>query len=958
MRYFTKVCRRPLLTGASVLILAGCGQNSAITPDVKPNNKGEATTAISIPFEKFTLDNGLDVILHVDRSDPIVAIDLAVHVGSARELPGRTGFAHLFEHLLFLDSENLGYGGLDEMNTRIGGVGTNGFTTNDMTQYFQAVPADALEKVIWAEADKLGYFIKTVSQDVVDNEKQVVKNEKRQRNDNAPYGHTFPVVAAAMYPKDHPYNWSVIGSLTDLDAATLEDVQNFYKRWYVPNNVTVTISGDFKPAEAKRLVEKYFGEIPRGADTPRAKRRPAVLDKTLSLYHLDNFATAPRTMRIWPTVEEYHPDSYALEILSTYLTDGKRAPLNEVMIDEEKITTRVFTFTYAKELAGEFWFGADANEGEDIDDMQDAIAKAFMRFETNGISETDLQKIKTAQEVSLYDEIQNTLQKAIQLGEYNIFKGDPGFYKTDLARLQAVTPADVMRVYNTYIKDKPYITTSFVPKDAPELALDGAIKADVTEEVITKGAEKDIDFDPAARVIDTPTPSAFDRSVEPDFGTAYALPTPKIWRETLDNGARLIGIENDETPLVYLNIAIDAGRKRGTVDKPAIASLTADMMEKGTENRSNAEIEAALKELGSTINFSTSADTVDISISTLSRNLEATLSILEDMLLTPGWDETEFDLWMKRTIESVKQEASSPRAIANREAAKLRYPADHPFHYAGYGPVDKLEDVTLDDLKAFYAAHYTPKNAVITVAGDASPAKIKTAFATITQRWTTAGPPDLTLPQPNDITQSRIYFYDVPGAKQSVLSLQRPSLSAKDDNYALMRAVNFPLGGIYTSKLNTKLRVEKGYTYGIGSRFTGSLDRGLFTIGSSVRSNVTYESLDLIKDILKTYGPEFTEDDLETLKQARLRGQALSNETLSQKLSMLNAIAAYDYPDDYRTQNAAKVQDLSLAQFKALTAQYIKPDAMNYLIVGDAETQANGLEGLGFGPPVMIKPNK
>jgi len=240
---------------AAVAVLASCAPKTD-TPDA-PKADGKIA---GVEFEKYTLDNGLDVILHVDKSDPVVAIDLAAHVGSGREIAGRTGFAHLFEHLLFLDSENLGYGGLDEMNTRIGGEGTNGFTTNDMTQYFQAVPADALEKIIWAEADKLGYFINTVTQDVVDNEKQVVKNEKRQRVDNQPYGHNLYIVSKALYPEDHPYNWQVIGSLADLDAATLQDTKDFYNRWYVPNNVTVTLSGDFEVAEAKKIVDKYFAK--------------------------------------------------------------------------------------------------------------------------------------------------------------------------------------------------------------------------------------------------------------------------------------------------------------------------------------------------------------------------------------------------------------------------------------------------------------------------------------------------------------------------------------------------------------------------------------------------------------------------------------------------------------------------------------------------------------------------
>ena len=483
-----------LITALTLItILSGCDSkqtNVTTAPEqAEISQVAQAVNGPSVSYEKYTLDNGLDVILHIDRSDPVVAINLAAHVGSSREVTGRTGFAHLFEHLLFLDSENLGYGGLDEMNTRIGGEGTNGFTSNDMTQYFQAVPADALEKVIWAEADKLGYFINTVTQTVVDTEKQVVKNEKRQRVDNQPYGHNFYIIGKALYPEDHPYNWQIIGSLDDLEAATLEDVKTFYRRWYVPNNVTLTLSGDFDETEAKVLIEKYFGEIPRGHEVESQKTRAGVLTENISLYHEDNFATVPRLTIVWPTVDQFHPDSFALELLSEYLSIGKRAPLNEVLVDEQKLTSNVVAFNNASELAGEFYILIDANAGGDLDAMPDALKTAMQRFEDNGISQADLDRIKAGYEVQFYGQLENALGKAILLGQYNALSGDPERINSDIRHLQAVTTEDVMRVYNSYVKDRPYITTSIVPKGELELALTGSQQAEVVEEAIVKAAE-------------------------------------------------------------------------------------------------------------------------------------------------------------------------------------------------------------------------------------------------------------------------------------------------------------------------------------------------------------------------------------------------------------------------------------------------------------------------------------
>jgi len=911
---------------------------------------------LSIPFEKYTLANGLDVILHLDKSDPVVAIDLAAHVGSSRETEGRTGFAHLFEHLLFLDSENLGYGGLDEMNTRIGGEGTNGFTSHDMTQYFQAVPADALEKIIWAEADKLGYFINTVTQPVVDNEKQVVKNEKRQRVDNQPYGHNFSIINKALYPEDHPYNWQVIGSLADLDAATLQDVKDFYSRWYVPNNVTVTLSGDFEINEAKHLIEKYFGEIPRGPDIEPRQPRPGVLSATQSLYHEDNFATVPQLTVVWPTVEQYHADSYALDILSTYLTDGKRAPLNEVLIDEEKLTSDVSAFYYGKELAGEFYIASSANAGEDLDNLVPALEKALSRFEANGISDDDLSRIKAGLEVAFYGQIQSALGKAIQLGEYNVFTDDPGFISKDIENLLAVSTDDVMRVYKKYIKNQHRIYTSFVPKGELALAMDNGFelkKAAIVEEPIVQGAEAAVEFDPTARNFER-TASSFDRTVEPGFGAPYDLPSPVVWRENLANDIKIYGIKNSETPLVYFSLAIDSGRDRGSVDKPAVANMVADLLSKGTATKTTAELEDAIKALGSSISISAGQFGTYVSGNTIARNFDATIALVEEMLTEPRWDAEEFELLKRKRLNDIDQATGNPNAIASREVAKLLYPEDHIFSYQAYGTKEKLELVTLDDLKEFFATYYSPVGADLRVVGEVDASSVKRAFDGVAKNWTTSGTAASPLPLSQDVEQSAVYFYDVAGAKQSVLRIQRPSLSATDPDFPLANAMNFLLGDIYTSRLNTELRVNKGYTYGIRSGFSAEKDRGVFGVRTSVRSNVTLESMVLIRDILNAYGPGFTQADLDVLKGALLRGQALQTETLGAKLGMLGGISSYGYSDDYLAQNAARIEAMTLEDFKELAERYLRPDAMSWLVVGDAATQASRLEALGFGAPIML----
>lgn len=951
----SKLSTRLLLGSAIALGLMACQPAS----DTANNDATSPATesGISLNVETYKLDNGLTVVLHQDRSDPIVAINLAAHVGSGRETEGNTGFAHLFEHLLFLDSENLGYGGLDEMNTRIGGEGTNGFTTHDMTQYFQAVPSDALEKVIWAEADKLCCFINTVSQAMVDREKQVVKNEKRQRVDNQPYGHMLYIVNKAIYPSDHPYNWQVIGSLADLEAASLEETHNFYKRWYTPNNVVLTLTGDFEMAEAKALIEKYFGEIPSGDPVENFQPRPGTLADNTSLYYEDKFATVPQLAIVWPTVDQYHPDRAALDVMFEYWTSGKDAPLNQVMIDEMGLTSNVTGFHYTKEVSGEGYIIVRAKDGEDLDTLIPGIEAGFARFEENGIPQGALNRIKTKAEVDFYGNFDSVLSKSIALAEYTLFSGDPNYYKTELDALKSVTTDDVMRVYETYFKGKNALYVSIVPQGQSELKLDTpypAQPAQIVEEQVVAGAEKEVEFDPTIRDY-TPTPSSFDRSVEPDFGPAYILPTADILEHTSESGVTVMGLQSDETPLVEFSIYIDAGYNRADVSKPAVPNLVGDMLMKGTQNKTTAELENALKDLGSTVNVNVGSEGVYISGTSLSRNLGPTLDIVEEIVLEPRWDEEEFKLLMERRNAELDQAQGNPNSIASRAISQISYPEDHAYHYGGYAPAGKLNAVTLDDVKAYHAAYYRPQNARILLVGDAGKDDVTSGADRLLSGWSGEEHSAPSLAPMAELTTSKVYFVDVPDAKQSILRIFKPSLDANHPDLGAMEGINLLLGGIYTSDLMTELRVNKGYTYGVRSRFDELRDRGTFGVSTSVRTNVTAESITIIRDILNAYGPSFDAEKLKTLKDALLRGQALKSESLGDKLGLLGQIAHYGYERDFRAQNAKRIENLSIEETQALVAEHMGADPMIYVVVGDAKTQMAKVEALGLGEIEMVE---
>ena len=919
------------------------------TCDYTDNKNSE----LNVDFEKIELDNGLDVIFHVDKSDPVVAVELMVHVGSAREIEGRTGFAHLFEHLLFLESENLGKGGLDKMSARIGGSGANGSTSADRTNYLQTVPKDALEKMIWAESDKLGWFINTVTKPVLEKEKQVVKNEKRQSVDNRPYGHNQYLIDKSLYPKDHPYNWQVIGSLEDLQNATLEDVKTFFKKWYVPNNATLVLSGDLDVNQAKEWVHKYFDEIPRGEEIIPLEKRSANLEKIKHLYFEDNFAKVPQLTMVWPSVERYHPDSYALEVLSQYLTEGKSAPLNMVLIDELKITSYTSMYNYRNELAGSIQLSIRAFNDVNLDQVKDGIIRAFEKFENEGFSEKDLNRIKAGQETDFYRSLSSVIGKGTNLASYNTYTGNPGYISEDIKNTLAVTTEEVMLVYNKYIKNKNYIATSFVPKNSKELALKNSELAIVVDEKIITGAE--LNFDSKTLSKYSKTSSLFDRSIEPDYGETPFLNVPKVYQSTLKNGLKIYGIKNDEVPLVNFNLTIQGGQLLESMDKLGLSNFTAQLMNKGTKDKTVKELEESIQELGASIYVSSSTESINIAVTTLSKNFKSTLLLVEEMLLSPRFELDEFNLLKKAIISSIRQQQASPNSVARKAYSELIYGNDNIRSKNISGTLNSVKSITLDDVKLFYDNFISPSVAKILVVGNIEKKDLLASLSSLNLNWKSK---KVNIPKyktPDAPTKSLVYFYDIPNSKQSILQFGAPALAATDTDYYPATVMNYILGGGgFASRLTQELREGKGYTYGINSRFSGTKAKGLFTISSGVRSNVTLESALLVKKILTDYPNTFSDKDLEVSKSFLIKSNARAFETANAKLRMLSNISSYNWKPDYVREREQLVETMTIERIKELANKYVNPNQMIWLIVGDAATQLERMKELGYGEPILL----
>lgn len=907
----------------------------------------------SVDFEKYTLANGMDVVLHHDASDPIVSVAIQYHVGSNREVPGKTGFAHLFEHMMFQESEHVGQ---DQFFRIIQGAGgdLNGGTSRDGTVYFEVVPKNALETVLWLESDRMGYLDNTVTKSAFANQQNVVQNEKRQRVDNQPYGHNGWVINKNLYPEGHPYNWDVIGEMEDLFNATVDDVKAFHKAYYGPNNATLVIAGDYDEATIKAMVEKYFGEIPGGEKMKDLDPMPVTLSETKKFYHEDNFATTPLFTMVFPTIQDYTPDSYALSFLAEVLSNGKKSPFYKVLVKEKKLTSRARVYSGCDELAGEFTISVNANAGVDLKEVESAVFEAFQRFETEGITENDLERIKAGLETGFYNGISSVLGKSYQMARYNEYAGDPSFIEQDIANIQAVTIDDIMRVYEKYVKGKAYIATSFVPKGQLSLIAENSVPAGVVEEKITEAVEVDQDAIVGEEVIEK-TPTAFDRDVQPAFGPDPELKVPAVWTEAMENGMKIYGIEQTEVPLVQYALVLKGGHLLDDPAKPGVAKMVADMMTEGTANRTPEELEEAIDLLGADIRVSASTEGISITVNTLARNFEKTLALVEEMLLEPRWDEEQFGLAKLRIINGHKRNQASPSYMAYTTFNKTLFGENSLLATQVDGNAESIEAITIDDLKAFYEKNFSPSVTNFLVVGDIQGQRVTKALTDLSSRWTAKEVSIPTFELPSNPEASKIYFVDMPGAKQSVIYIGNLAMPRTNPDFFPADVVNYKLGGAFNGILNMILREEKGFTYGARSGFSGNNTYGTFTASASVRSSATEESVQIFKTEMEKYRNGISQDDLDFTKDALIKSNALRFETLWALLDMVDNISTYNLPLDYVKQEEAFIKNLTLEQHKEIAQKYIDPGKMYYVIVGDAETQLKSLKSIGFGDPVLVK---
>jgi zinc protease len=886
-----------------------------------------------INVKEYKLKNGLRVILHEDKSTPIVSVGVWYHVGSKNEVEGRTGFAHLFEHMMFQGSKNYNadyFTPLQEV-----GASINGTTNQDRTWYFETVPSNFLELALFMEADRLGGLLEAMTQEKLDNQRDVVKNERRQRVDNQPYGTAFEKIGEIMYPKGHPYNWTTIGSLEDLQAASMDDVKSFFRQYYVPNNTILVISGDFDDRSARGWIEKYFGPIPAGAPITRPNPPQPKLDKEIRTSVEDSVPFARRYM-VWPGVRSFSADEPALDFLSFILSNGRTSRLQSNLLYGREMVSSVFSGNGTSEIAGTFQITATARPGKSLDDIEKEIDAEIARIKAAPPTAEEMSRALNSIESQSIFGLQTVLGKASQLTNFAGYLGKTNYFQADLDRYRAVTPADVQRVANTYLTPNRLVM-SYLPRagEAPRAQR----AADQTTTAKSNGKKDD-------SMIAEQTAKLPKGGPDPKFSL------PPIEKTKLSNGMELWMVDHRELPIVSMNMVFRTGSSNEPDNKTGVASMTSQLLDDGTATRSAADIANQLQSIGANINSGSGWDSTNVSLQSLTRNLDKAIDIYADIVQNPAFPATEVESQKRRALLALRQQRSNPNAISDVVYNKVLY-GSHA--YGRSNSEASINAITRDDLIAYYGSTYRPNNATLIVVGSFDKAALKEKLEKSFSEWKGGDVSAKSLGAAKSLDKAGIFIVDRPNSAQSVVSIGHVGVDRLNPDYYAISVMNRILGGGFTSRINMNLREDKGYTYGARSGFTFRRGAGPFSAGGDIQTAVTKEAIaEFMKELNGIRGDiPVTQKELDYNKQGLIRQYPAGFETVGAISAQLANLVVYGLPDTYFNDYIAKVNAVTVADVNRVAKQYLDPSKMAIVIVGDRKVIEPGLKDLGYAITIL-----
>jgi zinc protease len=877
---------------------------------------------LDIPYKKFVLQNGLTLIVHEDHKAPIVAVNIWYHVGSKNENPGKTGFAHLFEHLMFGGSENVKTTYINAFE-KIGATDLNGTTSNDRTNYFETVPTSALDYALFLESDRMGHLLGSFDAKTLETQRGVVQNEKRQ-GENQPYGVVRQLVVDATYPARHPYSWSVIGSMDDLNAASLDDVKEWFRTYYGPSNATLVIAGDIDTETARAKVEKYFGDIPAG---PPVAHQEAWIAKMTGSHRerVEDRVPQPRIYKVWNVPQRGTLDEAYLDLAAACLSDGKDSRLYKRLVYDEQIATSVAATDGNNEIAGQFTITATLKPGQDLTKAESAIDEEVSRLIAAGPTADELERAKTtavAGFVRGLDRVGGFGGKSDVLAQGQVFMGDPSAYKKLMSYKQSATAAQVQAAAKQWLSDGDFVL-----------------------EVV-----------PFPKFSNASSP--VDRSKLPEVPAAAEGKLPALRRATLSNGLKIVVAERHDTPIVDATMLLDAGYAADQFGIPGTASLTMTLLTDGTRTRDALQISDDLRRLGAQLQAGSDLDASTIFLSALKPKLDDSLALFADVILNPSFPDADFQREKKLLLARIEQEKVQPAPIALRVLPALIYGKDHAYGnpLTGSGTTASVGRIGREDLIKFHGTWIKPNAATLIIAGDTTLSEIQPKLERLFAAWRRGDIPKKNLARVGLPPKPAVYLIDRPGALQSVIIAGEPALPKNSPQEIATDVMNDMVGGTFSSRLNMNLREDKHWSYGVGSEFWAAKGQQPFLAVAPVQTDKTKESLAEMNKELHEFAAAkpVTDTELQATVSNRTMSLPGSRESLRSVVSAVQDMVEFGYPDDYFDTYAAKVRSLRTADIQDAARSALHPDNLIWIVVGDRAKVESGIRALNIGEVHLI----